>query len=221
MFTKRIAAVILSLLMVLALVPAAALAEGVSSAVHEKSMLAKLDSAWSVLEDVESEAIASGAEMSEVTKAVYKAALQLKLVDEKSINSLTSKSFFFKVNGMECCYDYVARNIPHVSAVSGETVSAISAAVGASQPKNGPTSMDVLLVGPYYGEDSNFTNQYRNEANSIANSVGGEMTELAHYAATGPAIAEAVVEAGVVIYDSHGTASGTSSYLCLTTNSGI
>ena len=221
MFTKRIAAVILSLLMVLALVPAAALAGDVSSAVHEKSMLAKLDSAWSVLEDVESEAIASGAEMSEVTKAVYKAALQLKLVDEKSINSLTSKSFFFKVNGMECCYDYVARNVPHVSAVSGETVSAISAAVGASQPKNGPTSMDVLLVGPYYGEDSNFTNQYRNEANSIANSVGGEMTELAHYAATGPAIAEAVVEAGVVIYDSHGTASGTSSYLCLTTNSGI
>ena len=215
---KRFIAVLLTVLMALAVLPAASLAERAGEAVHEKAMLSKLSSVWQELEAVEAEALASGAEPGEVVMAVYRAALQLRLVDEKSINSVTHKGFFFKVSGMECCYDYVARNTKHVSSVTDDMLSAVSSAVPA---KNGPTNMNVLLVGPYYGEDSNFTNQYRNEANSIAATTGGDMVELAHYAATGPAIAEAAADSGVIIYDSHGTASGTSSYLCLTTNSGI
>ncbi|MBR3383439.1 MAG: Ig-like domain-containing protein [Clostridia bacterium] len=222
MSIKRVLGLVLSLLMVLAIVPAAALAEEVGSAVNERALLKLLDDAWVVLDKVEDEAIASGAEMSEVTYAVYKAALQLDLVDEKSINSVTAKSFFFKVNGMECCYDYVARNVKHSSAIGEDTLAAVTeTAAKVVNTKNGPTSMNVLLVGPYYGHDGSFTDQYRNEANSIAAATGGTMTELASSAATGPAIAEAYPDCGVVIYDSHGTASGTSSYLCLTTNAGI
>ena len=218
MSTKKILAVLVALLMALAVLPVGSIAERAGEAMHEKSMLAKLDSAWAELEAVEAETLAAGASPNEVTMAVYKAALQLKLVDEKSINSLTNKSFFFKVSGMECCYDYVARNTKHFSSVNDEMLAAVSSA---NPAKNGPTNFNVVLVGPYYGQDSSFTDQYRQEANSIASTLGSDMLELSHYQATGPAIAEAVVDAGVVIYDSHGTASGTSSYLCLTTNSGI
>lgn len=213
---KRFLCAAISLVMAIAVVPSAAIAEEVSSAVHEKSMMKLLDDAWQVLDKVEAEAIASGADSKTVTHAVYKAALQLNLVDEGSINSLTSKSFFFKVNGMECCYDYVARNVKFVSTVDNQMIKLLSDSF-----KEGPNNLNVLLVGPYYGEDSSFTNQYRDEAAHISEATGGETVELVYHAATGPAIAREAANAGVVIYDSHGTASGTSSYLCLTTNEGI
>ena len=82
-------------------------------------------------------------------------------------------------------------------------------------------SPNVFLVAPYYGHDSSFTDQYKREAQSIAAATGGEYLLIQSTSATGPAIAENFVDKGVVIFDSHGTQSGTSSYLCLTTNSGI
>ena len=67
-----------------------------------------------------------------------------------------------------------------------------------------------------------FTDQYRREATSVAEATGGTLTILAGHDATGPAdIAAAFPDKGAVIYDSHGIASGTSTYLCLTTNQGI
>lgn len=222
MSIKRFLGIVLSVLMVLAIVPAASLAQGASAAAAEKAKLQLLDDVWAELEPVEAQAIASRAGKTEVVMAVYQAALNNPRIDKGSICDLSSKSFFFTVDGMWCAYDYVARNVDHVSAMDENMLSSVSeAAAKIAGTKNGPTSMNVLLVGPYYGQDSSFTNQYRNEANSIAETTGGEMTELAASAATGPAIAAAYPDCGVVIYDSHGTASGTSSYLCLTTNAGI
>ena len=209
---SRFLSVLLTVLMVIALVPASALAAGDS----EARELAKLDTVWAELEAVEAEAVASGADMSAVTMAVYNAALQLELVDKTSFSSLTDKSFFFTVNGMACAYDYTARNYNKIEGYKGQpTVLTVPGT------KNGPTNMNVLLVGPYYGHDGNFTNQYRNEAQSIAECTGGDYVLLQSTGATGPAIAAACPDAGVVIFDSHGTQSGNSSYLCLTTNSGI
>ena len=59
------------------------------------------------------------------------------------------------------------------------------------------------------------------EAQSVAAATGGDYLLIQSTSATGPAIAENFVDKGVVFFDSHGTQSGTSSYLCLTTNSGI
>ena len=219
---KRFFGIVLSILMVLAVIPTAALAEEVGAAAHEKAMLKLLDDAWEVLDRVEAEAIASGADKSEVTLAVYNAALQLKLVDEKSINSVTAKSFFFTVNGMACCYDYVARNVPHVSAIDDSVIAAAVESMNRINAiKNGPTSMNVLLVGPYYDSDSSFTDQYVNESENLASFTGGECIQLVNANATGPNIAEAYPECGIVIYDSHGTAGNGTSYLCLTTTAGI
>ena len=220
---KRILCAALAAVMVLVLVPAAAMAKGAASEHEEARKLGLLGTIWADLGEIEAEALASGASRSEVTLAVYKAALQHELVDEKSFNSLTDKSFFFTVEGMNCCYDYDARNFDAAEALDEPTVITIPGTKQSTAPisKNGPTNMNVLLVAPYYGHDSSFTDQYKQEAQSIAATTGGDYTLLQSTGATGPAIAAAAPDAGVIIYDSHGTQSGTSSYLCLTTNSGI
>ena len=211
---KRFLCIALAVLMTAALVPMAALAEGLTD--NEAKALSKLDAVWAELEAVEAEAVASGAGMSSVTMAVYQAALQLDLVDANSFNSLTAKSFFFTVDGMACCYDFTARNYQEAeNRISEDKL------VETVPGRNCSSNTNILLIGPYYGHDSSFTDQYRNEAQSLANVTGGSYILLQSTGATGPAIANACPNAGVVIFDSHGTHSGNSSYLCLTTNSGI
>lgn len=222
MKVKRFLSVVLAAIMVVVLVPAAALAQGVAAELEETRKLDLLDSMWADLEVVEAQAKAAGASKSEVTLAVYKAALQHELIDENSINSLTVKSFFFTVEGMHCCYDYVARDYDH-EAVAEPVYITIPGTKTPTAPisKNGPTSPDVLLVEPYGHSGGGFTDQYVREAQSIAAATGGDLTHIENSAATGPAIAAAASHCGVVIYDSHGTQSGTSSYLCLTTSTGL
>lgn len=217
---KRIIGIALALVMTLALVPAVSIAANVTA--NEAQRLGLLDEVWNSLEAVEAEAMANGAKPFEVTLAVYSAALQNSLIDSKSCAELDDNGFCFTVEGMNCLYDYKCRNTSFQSSIpqtiTTDAAEALSANAGT---KNGPTSMNVLLVGPYYSSDGSFTDQYKREAQSIADTTGGEYTLLDNANATGPAIAAAFPDNGVVIYDSHGTQSGTSSYLCLTTNSGI
>ena len=95
-----------------------------------------------------------------------------------------------------------------------------------------PYSSDVALIGPYYGSDSSFTNQYRNEANSIAQATGGACRIYSGSAATIDAIARELGTCGTVIFDSHGntdyssasgdyTSKANTSYLCLTSYEGL
>ncbi|MBR4658209.1 MAG: dockerin type I repeat-containing protein [Clostridia bacterium] len=213
---KRFLGIALAVLMVLAAIPAAALAEDIIAAETESAKLHLLDLVWEDLNAVEAQAVAAGAERADVTMAVYKAAVNHPLVDKAGFDSVSEKSFFFTVDGMANCYDYVASQ-----AARPELADSVKPVEVIHSTKNGPTNMNVLLVGPYYGQDSSFTDQYRQEAQSIAEATGGDVTILQSSGATGPAIAAAAPDAGVVIYDSHGTQSGTSSYLCLTTNAGI
>ncbi|MDO4568379.1 MAG: hypothetical protein Q4B99_05395, partial [Clostridia bacterium] len=178
----------------------------------EEAKLRSLDTAWAPLALVEQEALEANLQPEEVTEAVYKAAKDSALVSNLTI--VDEDTFGFTVNGMHCLYDYVARNVQP----AGDYKPSVDAV---NDKGNGPTSADVLLVGPYYGYDGNFTDQYEQEAESIAAVTGGDVVILSGHAATGPAIAEAMETAGVVLWDSHGTQYGTSSYLCLTTNTGI
>ena len=219
---KKITAILLIALMALAVIPCSALAQSAVEAGTERAKLALLDNVWASLEEVENEAIAAGAESAELVYAVYNAAINDPRVDAGSMRDVSSRGFCFTVEGMTCAYNYVSRHVEHVSAVNEEVLSAASeAAAKVVNTKNGPVSMNVLLIGPYYGHDGSFTNQYRNEAQSIANTTGGTYTLIQSTSATGPAIAAAMPNAGVVIYDSHGTAMNGTSYLCLTTNSGL
>ena len=219
---KKFSAILLAALLLLAVIPCAALARTVGEAEAERAKLALLDAVWDSLEEVENEAIEAGAENEELVYAVYNAALNDPRVDAGSMRDVSSRGFCFTVDGMCCIYNYVSRHVDHVSAVNEDVLDAASeAAAKVVNTKNGPVTPNVLLIGPYYGHDSSFTNQYRNEAQSIANNTGGTYTLIQSTNATGPAIAAAMPNAGVVIYDSHGTAMNGTSYLCLTTNSGL
>ena len=217
MTIKRFLCAFLTILLVLAAAPTAALAKGAAAELEEARKLGLLREVWLDLEAVEEEAKAAGADMNAVTLAVYNAALNDERIDEGSFNSVTKNSFFFKVEGMYCSYDYIAHDaISKKAEMPKEDI-----ALSVPGTKNGPSNMNVLLVEPYGYSGGGFTDQYVLEAQSIAAVTGGDMIHLVSAGATGPAIAEACADAGIVIFDSHGTAGNGTSYLCLTTAVGI
>ena len=71
MKTRKLAAMFLALIMVLALVPAASLAEGIEKIADEAAAMHKLDSVWADLEAAEAEALANGMDRFDVINAVY------------------------------------------------------------------------------------------------------------------------------------------------------
>ena len=210
---RRIVSIILVVVMLALCVPAS-LAEKAAAAANEKAMLGLLDRVWKELDAVEADSLSMNAAKNDVASAVRIAALSNELVDEGSVSAVRNGGFTFRVNGMLCNYNYTSRNEKHTPAVDEALLADIAGAIG---EKNGSADMDVLLIGPFYGQDANFTNQYRNEASSIAEATGGSYTVLSTSNATGPNIAAAFPDAGVVLMDSHGA----DGYLALTTNEGI
>ena len=67
------------------------------------------------------------------------------------------------------------------------------------------TGKDVYVIGPWYGKDSSFTNQYQTEGKSIASATGGTFTLYSSTNATIDKVAGAIESGAVVIFDSHGT----------------
>ena len=219
MKTRKIISLVLAMILVFALVPVATLAEGIDSMANEVKGMRKLDNVWAELEAVEAAALKnSTADRTQVINAVYLAALNIPNVDKDSFSDFTKDGFFFTVDGMYNAYNFRLRNELDTNCDSIPESERTIFVPGTSKDAG---SKNVLLVAPYYGHDSSFTDQYKNEAQSIANATGGSYTLIQSTNATGPAIAAAYPDKGVIIYDSHGTQSGTSSYLCLTTNTGI
>ena len=227
--TKKLFAGLLAALMVLAVLPVASFAAEVAYQTNEAKELKRWDDIWAVLDPVEAEMMAAGANRAEVTYAVYKAALNCPLIDEGSITDLSDNEFSFTTHGMWGGYNYRVRNYTKAPARQtnealnyeiAETVAKVNSGKG-NAPTNG--AVDVLLVGPYYGSDSSFTDQYKTEANSIAAATGGTRTMLSGSQATGPNIASNYNNKAVVIYDSHGNciSSKQTSYLDLTSSTGL
>ena len=221
MKTRKFLALALALIMVFAMIPVASLAENVDGLVNEAAAMRKLDNAWAALDAAEADALAQGMSRTEVINAVYNAALNLNTVDKDSFSDFTKDGFYFTVDGMYCAYNYRLRNELNTDCAPVEEGVVLTKGNGKKSALKDAESPNVFLVAPYYGHDSSFTDQYKREAQSIADATGGEYLLIQSTSATGPAIAENFVDKGVVIFDSHGSQSGTSSYLCLTTNSGI
>lgn len=220
---RRVLSMALALILVFAFVPVVSLAENVSELADEATAMRKLDNVWADLEAAEAAAMNAGASRTEVINAVYAAALSNGLVDKDGFSDFDKDGFFFTVDGMYCAYDYRLRNeIDNTAAPIPEDQQIVTIkGNGNGTALKDAESPDVLLIAPYYGHDGSFTDQYKREAQSIADATGGEYTLIQSTAATGPAIVENYLDKGIVIYDSHGTQSGDSSYLCLTTNAGI
>ena len=221
MKTRKFLSLALALIMVFAMIPVASLAENVDGLVNEAAAMRKLDNAWAALDAAEADALAQGMSRTEVINAVYTAALSLNTVDKDSFSAFTKDGFYFTVDGMYCAYNYRLRNELNTDCAPVEEGVVLTKGNGKKSALKDAESPNVFLVAPYYGHDSSFTDQYKREAQSIADATGGEYLLIQSTSATGPAIAENFVDKGVVIFDSHGSQSGTSSYLCLTTNSGI
>ncbi|MBQ4428243.1 MAG: Ig-like domain-containing protein [Clostridia bacterium] len=218
---RKLLAAALAVMMVLAAVPVLSLAEGTAAIAGEANAMRKLDTTWAALERAEQEAIASGKDRNQVINAVYQAAINLPNVDKAGFSDFTADGFFFTVDGMYCSYNFRLRNELDTNVAPVPETEKVVLVKGSGAASKDAESPNVFLVAPYYGHDGSFTNQYKEEAQSIAEATGGDYLLIQSTAATGPAIAENYTDKGVVIYDSHGTQSGTSSYLCLTTNSGI
>ena len=221
MKTRKFLALALALIMAFAMIPVASLAENVDGLVNEAAAMRKLDNAWAALDAAEADALAQGMSRTEVINAVYTAALNLNTVDKDSFSDFTKDGFYFTVDGMYCAYNYRLRNELNTDCAPVEEGVVLTKGNKKSVALKDAESPNVFLIAPYYGHDSTFTDQYKREAQSIAEATGGEYLLIQSTSATGPAIAENFPDKGVVIFDSHGSQSGTSSYLCLTTSSGI
>ena len=221
MKTRKFLSLALALIMAFAMIPVASLAENVDGLVNEAAAMRKLDNAWAALDAAEADALAQGMSRTEVINAVYNAALNLNTVDKDSFSDFTKDGFYFTVDGMYCAYNYRLRNELNTDCAPVEEGVVLTKGSGKKSALKDAESPNVFLIAPYYGHDSTFTDQYKREAQSVAAATGGDYLLIQSTSATGPAIAENFVDKGVVFFDSHGSQSGTSSYLCLTTNSGI
>ena len=221
MKTRKFLALALALIMAFAMIPVASLAENVDGLVNEAAAMRKLDNAWAALDAAEADALAQGMSRTEVINAVYNAALNLNTVDKDSFSDFTKDGFYFTVDGMYCAYNYRLRNeLGKVTEPANDGIFTIKGS-GSNAAMKDAESPNVLLLGPYYGYDSNFDDSYKNATQPIADATGGDWELIQGHAATGPAIVEAFPDYGSVFVDSHGTASGSSTYICLTTNEGI
>lgn len=71
--------------------------------------------------------------------------------------------------------------------------------------RGGTTSgKNVYVIGPWYGKDKYFTEQYKNEGQSIAKATGGTYTLYSGTNANITNVAKAMQDGAVVIFDSHG-----------------
>ena len=221
MKTRKFLALALALIMAFAMIPVASLAENVNGLVNEAAAMRKLDNAWAALDAAEADALAQGMSRTEVINAVYTAALNLNTVDKDSFSDFTKDGFYFTVDGMYCAYNYRLRNeLGKVTEPANDGIFTIKGS-GSNAALKDAESPNVLLLGPYYGYDSNFDDSYKNATQPIADATGGDWELIQGHAATGPAIVEAFPDYGSGFVDSHGTASGSSTYICLTTNEGI
>lgn len=93
---------------------------------------------------------------------------------------------------------------------------------------------DIALIAPFYGYDTSFTDQYQRDMQDLAQATNGTYTLYAQTTATVDAIAEALGQARVVVFDSHGVTDyenpfqdsdsvsrANTSYLCITSGSGL
>ena len=234
----KLMAILLTVAMLCSMLPAFASAAKVENEtlqeISKKSEEIINADVWSVIDSFEDENIVPTrgrivtakdyAELSDEVEALVKQS------DTYVEGSIVRNGDFFTwetTEGIVCGYSPELRFKTRENSATGydvmETVS--------YEKKGAPSSKDVYLIAPYYGYDSSFTDQYKNEANSIAKATGGEYKLYSGTNATITNIGTAMQNGGVVIFDSHGitdysngedyVSRANASYLCLKTSTGI
>lgn len=232
---KRILALLLALVLACGLLPAGA----AQAAEQEPRVLTEADyAAVDALFDAIDAAEAAPAKRDETQERKTEAAMALvQASDSYAEGSMVRSGNVFTwwtENGIRCVYNPRMRQLRQN--MTPET--GIDAIVNEPVATKGgtPTGKQVYLIGPYYGYDDSFTNQYKTEARRVAQAIGDTdgYTLYSGTAATIDKVAEAVQNGAVVFFDSHGATDyenpsndldcitgATGSWLCLTTGTGL
>ena len=230
---KRILAILLATALLLSLLPVGAAAEEVTAAPIRQSAYDQADAVFDALEDLENVHATKSTTQTQLTDA---AQALVEASDSYVSGSLLRNGDAFTwmtTEGIRCTYNPRIREI-HENMTAPEEAPADGIYNEPVTTKGGwPSGNQVYLIGPYYGYDSDFTDQYKNEAKRVATAMGDTdgYTLYSGKAATVDKVAEAISKGAVVFFDSHGTTDyesgydyvtgATSSYLCLTSTTGL
>ena len=218
---KRTLSLLLVLVMTASMLPVAFAQEQPVKSIQDSEVLTDEDYASadavfaqiSKMEDAPATKNASETELADQAAAIVMASESyVEGSLERNGNSFT----WFTQEGVRCIYNpYMREKYENMQAPKNAEPSGIF-----NEPKatkgGWPSSKEVYLIAPYYGMDSSFTDQYKNEAKSIASAIGDNdgYTLYSGTSVTVDKVAEAVSNGAVVIFDSHGTTDYDGHYVC-------
>ena len=232
---KRFFALLLALVLALSLLPVSPAQAAEQTATEPtEAAYAQVDAIFDRIDAAEAAPAKKNATQTEKTDAAIQLVLSTDSYVEGSLERSGNVFTWWTDGGIRCVYNPRIRELrKNMTPQEG-----IDEIVNEPQPTKGgtPSGNQVYLIGPYYGYDESFTNQYKNEARRVAQAIGDTdgYTLYSGTAATIDKVAEAVSNGAVVFFDSHGAtdyenpsneydfitgASG--SWLCLTSGTGL
>ena len=232
--TKRILSVLLAAVMVVCLLPVGLVGASDSDVrVLTQEDYALVDALFDRIEEMENAPAKKNSTEAQLADAAEALVLASDNYVEGSLERNGNYFSWMTDEGIRCCYSPRMREIEKemTPPVNPQPDGAYNEPIAT---KGGwPSSNQVYLVAPYYGYDDSFTDQYKNEATSIASAIGDSdgYTLYSGKAATVDKVAEAVSNGAVVIFDSHGNTDyengydyvtgANYSYLCLKSTDGL
>lgn len=234
---KRIFALLLTFVMLCSFVPGVSALEAEAEQNNDKVLTQAdydaVDALFDQIDAMEGEPAKKNSTQTQLADEAQALVLASEDYVEGSLERNGNFFTWWTTQGICCAYSPRMRSIrqnmtPPEEPLADGVYNEPSATKGTS-----PSSNDVYLIGPYYGSDVNFTNQYKYEAQAIAQAIGDTdgYTLYSGTAATVDAIAKAVSSGAVVIFDSHGTTDYESgddfvtgaknSYLCIESGAGM
>lgn len=206
---------------------------GDNDAVVSEEAYISADKLFAQLDNLEARQTRNNKSTTAIVDAAQKLVLNSEYYEEGTMFRNGDSFTWWTTDGIRCVYSPRMRKIRNEMEAPADGLADGAYNEPRTVKNNHPSGKDVYLIGPYYGHDDSFTDQYQIEAERIAEAIGDHdgYTLYSGTGATVDRVAEAISKGAVVIFDSHGDtdyASGddyvtgaTSSYLCLTSTSGL
>lgn len=231
---QRMVALVLAAALCLTVMPLAFAVTPADAAITP-AQYAQVDALWDEITQLENETM-SALSTNSVSAVDIQAVAQL--VEDSSLYIADSMVWngtdaftFMTTAGVRCKYSLRLRQQVRDAKPADVEATADTQVTSYAVKGGSPSNSNVYVIQPYYGVDSSFTTQYVQEGQSIASTTGGTCTVKQRNAATIDAVADALEDGAVVIFDSHGdtdyakgddyVSGATTSYLCLQSGTGI
>lgn len=226
---RRMLSVLLSAAVLLSLTVTAFAAGSDADDTLTAADYAVADTLFDALDDVQETAARRGASADGRTQAICDYLAAQDAVVPGSVQTSGEQVTWMTEQGIACAYsprlEQIAAEAEPMADDTPDEQTTVYAARGTQHGR------DVYLFQPYYGIDRSFTEQYQKEAQRVAQASEGTYHYYKGDAATVDAVADAIADGGLIIFDSHGstdyengedyTSGATTSYLCLQTGEGL